>query len=98
MGRIAFVLTSLNMANVIMRGKFDFEKRYDQYMSSVCFTNIIVTCLVYFFVMLFKSSFTKIFDLDQLCINLMFVYLFFAPVCDFLLVIKEFCLNISKRL
>lgn len=80
---LLLVLTSLNMANVIMRGKFDFEKKYDQYMSTVCFTNIIVTCLAYFFVMLFKSSFTNLFDLDSLCINLMFVYLLFAPVCDF---------------
>ena len=82
---LLMVITSLNLSNVVLRAKFDYEsdEEYDQYLSTISVTTIASTAIFYFIVMLFPGFFTGLFGMDMLYIHIMFLYLLFDPAYNY---------------
>lgn len=80
---ILVVITSLDMANVITRAKFDYEDNFDEYMSSVVITSILSTAVCYVIVLLFPAEFMRLLDMDMRYINILFMFLLFSPACSY---------------
>lgn len=80
---LLMVITSLNLSNVVLRAKFDYEDDYDQYLSTISITTIASTAFFYFIVLLFPEFFTQLFGMDMLYIHIMFLYLLFDPAYNY---------------
>lgn len=80
---LLLVITSLDMGNIVVRAKYDFEKNYDEYLSSVSAATIVSTSSVYLIVRIFQPSFENLFGMDNKYINIMFLYLLFTPVYNY---------------
>lgn len=77
------IITTLDMGSMIVRAKFDYEEEYDEYMSSLSGATIISTAFFYLIVFLFQSYFCPLFDMNMKYVNVMFIYLLFAPICTY---------------
>jgi len=80
---ILMVITTLDMTQIVIRAKYDYEDTYDDYMSSIMTVNIGFTALCHFIIVLFQSQFTQLFDMDIQYINMLFVYLYFTPALTY---------------
>lgn len=82
---LLMVITSLNLSNVVLRAKFDYEAddEYDRYLSTISVATIASTTVFYFIVLLFPGFFTKLFGMDMLYVHIMFLYLLFDPAYNF---------------
>lgn len=92
---LLMVITSLNLSNVILRAKFDYEDdgEYDRYLSTVSILTIASTAFFYLIVLLFQEFFTKLFGMDILYIHIMFLYLLFDPAYNYYMAKQRVCLK-----
>lgn len=73
------ILTTLDLYTSVMRAKIDFEDDLDGYVSSIQILGTVFTGICYTFVLLFQSFFEKLFGMDIIYINIMFIYMMVAP-------------------
>lgn len=82
-GILAAVLT-LNFNASIVRAKYDFDSRMDEYLSSIMLTSNIFIIIGYAVVELNSAYFIDRFSMDIWLIRMMFLYIFFTPPLQFL--------------
>lgn len=80
---MALVVTSLDLANVITRQKYEYEENFDEYMSSICLVTFISTASFFLIVQLFKDFFIGLFGFGEKYIYALFLFLLFKPAIDY---------------
>lgn len=73
------ILTTLDLYTSVMRAKFDFEEDLDGYVSSIQILGTMFTVICFAIVLAFHSFFEKLFGIDMIYVNIMFVYMMVAP-------------------
>lgn len=73
------ILTTLDLYTSVARAKIDYEDDLDGYVSSIQILGTAFTGICYIFVLLFQSLFEKVFGMDIIYINIMFIYMMVAP-------------------
>ncbi len=81
---IITVLVTLNLSTSIARAKYDFDKKMDEYISSILLFSNIVTFFSYCLIELNQSFFTDLFSMDIIYIRMLFIYLIFMPAFTYL--------------
>lgn len=90
---ILSIITTLDMANVIVRAKFDYEKEFDTYMSSIVIATFVSTGLTFLVIWVLKDYFSGIFGFDGKYIYALFLYLLFQPAIDYYIARQTALLN-----
>lgn len=81
---IITVLVTLNFSSSIIRAKYDFEEKMDDYILSILLFSNLTTLIAYFIIELGKPFFTTFFSMDILYIRMLFLYLIFLPAFSYL--------------
>lgn len=81
---ILVVLLTLDFTQSIMRAKYDYEERMDDYISSILLVSNIVTLGTYIIVEINSGFFEKVFSMDIMYIRGMFLYILFLPAFNYL--------------
>ncbi len=81
---IMAIVATLHMESATGRARYDFEKEFDEYISSVAFFGSIVTLGFYITAMLFMPMVSAMTSLDPKYIHVIFISLLFAPSYDML--------------
>lgn len=79
------VITSLDMYASINRAYQDYEENFDIYMSTISWLSISFSALCYLTVWLFNGWAVELFDMSLSYINMLFIYLIFAPASQLFL-------------
>ena len=73
------IIMTFNLFNSVMLAKFDYEKEFNQYISSNLFLGTLITFVFYLIVLIFKDCFMNLLEIDFITLNLIFIYLLFYP-------------------
>lgn len=76
---ILAILVTLEMSGCVYRARYDFEKDFDGFLSSIIFCGTLITGVCYALVCIFMKQFVRIFDLDAIYIHLMFWNVLISP-------------------
>ena len=76
---IATILVTLNLESTLISARFDYEKRFDEYIFSVLTLSTISTAIWFVVVNCFSDLFVSLLGMDIMYINAMLVYLLFLP-------------------
>ena len=81
---ILIILVTLDFSASIMRAKYDFPDRINEYMSSILLVSNLVTIVVMFIIEFNQSFFTNLLSMDISYIRIMFLYMLFLPAFNYL--------------
>lgn len=76
---IIAILVTLEMSGCVYRARYDYEKDFDGFLSSIIFCGTVITAVFYGIVAVFMPFFEKIFDLPRVYIHLMFLNVLISP-------------------
>ena len=76
---ICTIVVGLNLESTLIRARFDYSDRLDDYVYSMAVLSLISTALWYCTVIVFQKAFMSLFAMDMRLIHSMFVYLLFHP-------------------
>ncbi len=79
---ICAVVCTLNLKSSVPRARFDYEEKFDEYISSVTFFGTAVTALFYCIVIAFQDFFVNLLGIDAIYLHVMFIELLVAPALD----------------
>ena len=79
---IATILVTLNLDSTLISARYDFEKKFDEYILSILSLSTISTVLWFVIVNLFSEAFVSFLGMDLVYINAMLVYLMFLPAVN----------------
>lgn len=85
------VVTSLDMYASINRAYQDYEEDFDSYMSTISWVSIVFSALCYILAWIFQNWSTGLFGMDFRQINVLFIYLIFAPASQLFLTWQRIC-------
>lgn len=85
------VVTSIDLYASISRAYYDYEDDFDTYMSTISWLSIVFSALCYLAALLFKRPLMKAFGMDLRYMNMLFIYLIFAPATQFFMVWQRMC-------
>ena len=79
---IITIFVTLNLESTLISARFDFEKKFDEYILSVL--SLSTTCALLWLVVfnVFSTTFEQFLDLDSVYINVMLIYLIFMPAIN----------------
>ncbi len=81
---ILLVLVTLDFSASIMRAKYDFTERMDEYMSTILLGSNFVTLIALSIIEINRDFFSSLFCMDISYIRLMFLAMFFLPAFNYL--------------
>lgn len=81
---IIVILATLDFSASIIRAKYDFNEKIDEYISSILLFGNFITLGLYFFIEFQKDYFMKLFSMDFIYIRMLFIYLLFEPAFSYL--------------
>lgn len=81
---ILLIFVTLDLSTSISRAKYDFEKKIDEYISSITAVSTIATIILYGIVEINSEFFTGFFSMDMFYIRLLFVYFLFEPAYEYM--------------
>ena len=76
---IATILVTLNLDSTLISARYDYDKKFDEYILSVLSLSTISTGIWLLLVNSFPNAFVSLLGMDQIYINCMLVYLLFLP-------------------
>lgn len=76
---IIAILVTLEMSGCVYRARYDYEKDFDSFLSSIIACGSAITAVCYGVVLLFLPYFEKIFDMDAPYIHIMFLSVLISP-------------------
>lgn len=80
---MVLVVTSLDMANVVIRAKFDYEDRFEGYMSSIVVATFVSSSFFALIIYIFRDFFSGLFGFGDKYIYALIIYFFFKPAIEF---------------
>ena len=81
---IISILATFDFATSIMRAKYDYNEKMDQYLSSVTLFSNIITLIFYIIIECFSDYFCSLFNMDMIYIRFMFIYIIFYPAFSYM--------------
>ena len=76
---ILAIITTFEIYSSVSIARFDYKKELDSYISSSLFLGTLITLVFYIIVLIFHNFFEKLFLIDFLTLNLIFIYLLVYP-------------------
>lgn len=76
---IVTILVTLNLDSTLISARYDFERKFDEYIFSVLFLSTLSTVAWLLVVNIFSEAFVSLLGMDLVYINAMLVYLLFLP-------------------
>lgn len=82
---ILITVMTLSLYSSVGRAKFDFEEKYDEFLSSILFLSTVCSIVVFTFVFVFKNSLSKMgfIDFSPNILIILVIHSFFAFVIQF---------------
>lgn len=81
---ILLIFVTLDLSASISRAKYDYEKKIDEYISSIMAVSTIATIFLYGIIEINSKFFTGCFSMDMFYIRLLFVYFLFEPAYEYI--------------
>ena len=76
---ILAIITTFEIYSSVSIARFDYKDDLDSYISSSLILGTLITSFFYFIVLIFNDFFQKLFMVDFITLNLMFIYLLVYP-------------------
>lgn len=78
------IIVSFDLHQSVMRAKYDFDGRMDEFISSILFTSNIATAFFWIVIEINSSFFALLFSMDMQYIRIMILYMMLEPAYTFL--------------
>ncbi len=76
------VIVTLNLTSSVYLAALDYKEKIDKYVSSALVLGTLSTMFFYVIVLVFKTQFLKLFDVDELTLHIMFFVLAVQPAIE----------------
>lgn len=80
------VVTSIDLYASVSRAYYDYEEDFDTYMSTISWLSVVFSAFCYLAAFLFRKPVMHMLGMDLRYMNMLFVYLIFAPASQFFMI------------
>lgn len=77
-----YSICSFGITYSVPNGYIDYKKNFDEYLSSMIWLSLIISCINFLVVYIFKNTFSQLFNIDSSLVVYMFIYLAFVPILE----------------